>query len=650
MKSLISIVSFLCCCQTCLAQDHSEEEEKLSSFNYYYQNPININTATEAEWNSLAILNQQQIDDFFQHRNQLKEFLSIYELQVIPSFDITTLQKIKPFIQCLPLKNRLLASNQSSNKLLFRTDVTLEQKKGFSPPDTRSKVRYLGNPFGQLMRYRGKLNGQVKYGFLSQKDAGEINYTDFYSAFLEIKPNKFVEKIILGDYLNQWGQGLIESGGFSLGKSYESIKATQRFHLGGIPYSSAGENGFYRGIHTTWRLSKSIQFQHYYSSRKIDASISKDSLGNAIYKTLDADGYHRTESEIGKKENLGEESQGGSLQFLSLKKALSLQLNYNETTYSLPKLPSSLDYKKWEWSGQNLQNSSLSMQFPWRNVQMMGEIALTWPKSISLIQGAAFSLSKKVDFSYVARMYSPSFYSPKSQAFGEGSGTANEYGLFIGNQLQLNKRSKLSSYLDVFTFPRIKYQLSKENSWGWELLSRYHWERRNKLRFFSQIKWTSKESDAPKPNNKIVRNQQIQLSLDVQKIISKSFHLHSRWMLHYLGSELSSELGLLLIQDVSYQVKQWEFNTRMAYFNSPSYDTRLYAYEMGVPFAFSLPAHAGKGIRYIFVIENHLHAKISLAFKVSRSTYFDREEIGSSYDLINGNHKTDVLAQVVFGF
>ncbi len=656
MKSLISSFIILLCKLVCFAQDNVvepnwiEEEEKQSSFNYYYQNPLNINTVTEAEWMSLAILNNDQIKAFFIHRKQIKEFISIYELQVIPYFDILTLNKIKPFILCLAIKSKLLESSQSNNQLLIRTDITLEQKKGFSPPDSRSKVRYLGNPISQLIRYRGKLNDQVKYGFLSQKDAGEMNWADFYSAFIEIKSNGFIEKVIIGDYLNQWGQGLVESGGFSLGKSYESIKATQRFHLGGIPYSSAGENGFYRGVHTTWRISTTLQFQNYYSSRKIDASVSKDSLGNNFYKTIDLDGYHRTESEVNKKENLMEDSYGGSLQFNSIKSNISIQLNYNQTGYSLPKLPSTLDYKKYEWSGQMVQNSSLNAQFPWKNIRMMGEIALTWPKSMSLVQGAAVSLSKKVDFSYLARMYSPSFYSPKSQGFGEGSATSNEFGLFIGNQIQVNKRTKLSSYLDVFVFPRIKYQLSKENSYGWEMLSRYQWEKRNRYRFFAQIKWTSKESDAPKPSIEIVRNHQIQLSLDIHKIIHRNFHLHSRLMLHYLQSNIQSELGLLLLQDINYKIRNWEISARMAYFTTPSYDTRLYAYEMGVPYTFSLPAHAGKGMRAVCVIKNHLSQRMSISLKISQTKYFDREEVGSSYDLISESHKTDVIGQLVYKF
>jgi hypothetical protein len=49
-------------------QNWEEEEEKQSSFQYYSQNPININAVTEAEWLNLAILSKEQIREFFLHR------------------------------------------------------------------------------------------------------------------------------------------------------------------------------------------------------------------------------------------------------------------------------------------------------------------------------------------------------------------------------------------------------------------------------------------------------------------------------------------------------------------------------------------------------------------------------------------------------
>ncbi|MFM6948707.1 MAG: ComEA family DNA-binding protein [Aquirufa sp.] len=654
MKSLIFIFIGLLSLPSIFAQDsnkdltnYEEEEERQSIYNYYFQNPLNINTVTEAEWNSLSILTKSQIDDFMQHRDRIKEFLSIYELQVIPQFDLITLRKLSPFIQCNSLQSKLFEANQANHQILLKTDFTLEEKKGFSPPDSRSKVRYLGNPFNQTIRYRAKINPNLRWGILSQKDAGETSWTDFTSAFVEIKFNHFVEKIILGDFLNQWGQGLMQSGGFSLGKSYESIKATQRFHIGGLAYSSVGENGFYRGIHATFRISKSLQFQAFYSIRKLDATLGKDSSSKSFIKSWDIDGFHRTESELSKKENVDEFSSGGSWQYMA-KWPLMMQFNIVATTYSLPKIASNLAYKQSEWSGQQLYNSSFSFQFPWNNIQLMGELAMTWPKSLAILQGGAFSLSKKVDFSYSARMYSPSYFSPKSQGFGEASSTSNEYGLFVGNQIQLNRRSKISSYFDFFLFPNLKYQVSKKQSSGWELLSRYQWEKRNKKKFFVQLKWTSKEGDGPAPLYPITRTHQFQGSWDLIHYFQKNFSLHTRVMLHYIYSNIQSELGILLLEDVKYQIKKWEFSTRLAYYHTPSYDTRLYAYEMSVPYAFSLPAYNGIGFRNVLVIENKINQHINIAIKLGRSQYLDREEIGSGYDLINANHKTDVIGQLVF--
>lgn len=70
------------------------------NLNYYYDHPININTAKEEELRDLFLLNEIQINGFLQHRQTFGNFLSIYELQSIPSWDMITIKNVTPFLQC----------------------------------------------------------------------------------------------------------------------------------------------------------------------------------------------------------------------------------------------------------------------------------------------------------------------------------------------------------------------------------------------------------------------------------------------------------------------------------------------------------------------------------------------------------------------
>jgi len=633
--------------QTILAQqsDAVADEEKQANYHYFLQNPLQINQVTADELSALGILTSTQISNFISHRNQIHYFESIYELQTIHGWELPLLKKIKPFLRCDKINKKWHDFQGAKHQLLIRNETTLEEKKGFSPTDSRSKTRYLGNPLGQLARYRGQLNTNLRIGALIQKDAGEVNYLDFRSIFIEIKPNRWVDKIIIGDFINQWGQGLVQSGGFSLGKSFESIKATQKFHLGAIPYTSSGETSFYRGFNIQFHVG-SLNFQTFSSLRHLDASLSSDSTGNS--KQINSwieDGYHRTSTELSHQSNVQETAWGVSMQWFHKPTHLAIQFNISHTLFSLEKSKSQLAYKVNSWSGNQVKNYSMSFQAPFLNIHFTGEFAWMPENHFSFIQGGAFAVSKKIDLSYLIRYYEPAYFSPKAQGISESAETTNEMGLFVGNQITFDKRNKLSSYLDFFKFPGLKYEVSQLNSWGWEYLTRYQWEKRGKYTFFGQLKYTSKQNDVSRSNKELTRNHLVQTSLDLHQFKAKKLDFHTRIMTCLLIGANAKETGLLILQDVKYQIRSLGIQVRIGFVSSSSYDSRLYAYEVGVPLSFSLPAYYGHGFRNCFVLDYKWTKNSTFSLKIGRTNYVDRDEIGSSLDLISGSHKTDVTFQ-----
>jgi len=633
--------------QTILAQqsDAVADEEKQANYHYFLQNPLQINQVTADELSALGILTSTQISNFISHRNQIHYFESIYELQTIHGWELPLLKKIKPFLRCDKINKKWHDLQGAKHQLLIRNETTLEEKKGFSPTDSRSKTRYLGNPWGQLARYRGQLNTNLRIGALIQKDAGEVNYLDFRSIFIEIKPNRWVDKIIIGDFINQWGQGLVQSGGFSLGKSFESIKATQKFHLGAIPYTSSGETSFYRGFNIQFHVG-SLNFQTFSSLRHLDASLSSDSTGNS--KQINSwieDGYHRTSTELSHQSNVQETAWGVSMQWFHKPTHLAIQFNISHTLFSLEKSKSQLAYKVNSWSGNQVKNYSMSFQAPFLNIHFTGEFAWMPENHFSFIQGGAFAVSKKIDLSYLIRYYEPAYFSPKAQGISESAETTNEMGLFVGNQITFDKRNKLSSYLDFFKFPGLKYEVSQLNSWGWEYLTRYQWEKRGKYTFFGQLKYTSKQNDVSRSNKELTRNHLVQTSLDLHQFKAKKLDFHTRIMTCLLIGANAKETGLLILQDVKYQIRSLGIQVRIGFVSSSSYDSRLYAYEVGVPLSFSLPAYYGHGFRNCFVLDYKWTKNSTFSLKIGRTNYVDRDEIGSSLDLISGSHKTDVTFQ-----
>ena len=629
MKTILFILASF----TCFAQiPIQEEEEKQSSFDYYLANPLNINLVSETELQSSLLFSSDQITAFLAFRKQIGSFQSILELQTIPGWDLDLLRRIQDYVVCNPLHPSWWKPNASTHQILFKTDWTAETKKGFTDPDLRSKTRYVGDRTNQTLRYRGQLNANLRMGFLLQKDAGEKDLSDFSSGFVEFKSKGVLEKVILGDFINQWGQGLVQSGGFSLGKSFESIKATQKFNLGGLAYSSSVEYGYYRGINTTLKLTEFLRIQTFASYRNLDATTGIDSVGQSYLRTRVEDGFHRTSSEISHKDAMQEKTTGANITYSSLRFPLVLQLNGVYTLWSLPK-PIGIGYKQPEWSGNELQNYSLSFQYPFRNIRMVGEFAYSGPRQFSILQSGATSLSKKVDVSYLFRHYAAGYFSPKSNGLSENAENLNEIGLFLGLGYQINKRMKLSSYVDYFRFPGPKYQVVDSNTSGWEFLNRLQWEKRHSARGFIQGKWTRKED-----------KDLLQISLDGHYVALKSWDFHVRIM----ASKLSEEIGYLLIQDVKWDQGKWNLQGRFAYINTPSYETRNYAYEPGVPYSFLLPAYAGNAIKTTCVVSYQMNREIAIAAKWARILYRDRTEVGSGLDAIEGNTKTDITLQISY--
>lgn len=519
-----------------------EWEAGQNTYQHFLQNPLDINQATAADWHQLGLLSKGQIDSFLEFKTLTGSFYSIWELQAIPLWDISTLRKIQPFITCqVPFQKWGLESTH--HLWIHRIEFTLEEKKGFSPPDNRSKVRYQNSPYAELHRYKGQISPSLSMGFLLQKDAGESEINDFSSAYLQwIKPQNFLYKVIIGDFVQQWGQGLVQAGGFSLGKSYESIISTQKFHLGAIPYSSSVESGFYRGISlglqkNAWRM------ECFYSHRYWDATIQKDSISQSYYTSLINTGLHRTSTEISKINQVQEWSWGNSLNWQSPQHAIGVQANMTWSRWSLPKKNGNKNYQMDDWQGNNLLNTSISSHFSWKRALWMAEFAFSNSHAFALMQGAAWAKSKAIDFSYVIRYHSAGYFSPQAQALGESSEVNNELGLFLGNQYHWSKRKRLSSYLDFFLFPAPKFQVNQSNSWGWEALSRYQLEKKSQFQLFLQAKWTSKQEDNTFLKEQLIRKHQWQLSADFKKSMNRYWDWHVRLMGTYILSPVQKDWG-----------------------------------------------------------------------------------------------------------
>jgi hypothetical protein len=81
---------------------------------------------------------------------------------------------------------------------------------------------------------------------------------------------------------------------------------------------------------------------------------------------------------------------------------------------------------------------------------------------------------------------------------------------------------------------------------------------------------------------------------------------------------------------------------RLQYFESDSYNSRLYAYESDVLYYYAVPAFYDKGIKYYLNIKYTILKKTSLWIKWAQYIYNNTTAIGSGLDEIAGNKKSEI--------
>ncbi|HNP48260.1 MAG TPA: helix-hairpin-helix domain-containing protein, partial [Bacteroidia bacterium] len=223
----------------------------LEVMNEYSHSALNINQATLETLEQFPLLTEIQANAIIEHRNKFGKFRCVEELQVLNEFTLEDIRKILPFISVgsitpglpLSLKNLVSEAEQS---------LTLRWQRSLGPQiSTTETTRNYGDPTKLFAKYKYRFADRLRLGITAEKDPGEgffsgkqQNGFDFYSAYLQWQQKGLIQKIILGDYTVQFGQGLVMWSGFGFGKSAETI-LIKRSAKGTIPYTSADENNFF---------------------------------------------------------------------------------------------------------------------------------------------------------------------------------------------------------------------------------------------------------------------------------------------------------------------------------------------------------------------------------------------------------------------
>lgn len=626
-------------------------------------NPLDLNTVTDEQLRSLYILRQEQITAILKYRESSGPFLSVNELQTL--LDAEIVEKLLPFVTVANANEKFNKSiikrigQEQNNYLILRWGKTLEPQLGYSNAATPS-TKYTGSPDNAYARFRTSRAGDFSLGFTLKKDAGEAllwnpakkYYAFDYLSFHVQTINKGrIKNLIVGDYQAQFGQGIALGSAFGIGKNAEAVTTMRKPNLGFMPYTSLYEAGYFRGIALSTACTKNITVHTMASFRGRDGTVNQDTLASTsdYLSSFNYSGLHRTATELANRNSISETNLAGIFQYK--KQSLDAGLIFHATQFSLPLQRTPSLYNQFEFNGNANTNAGGYINYNAGNYAFFGEFTQTLSHGNALIAGVLASLTPKLDASLVVRRFGKDFYSFYSNAIAENSIPQNESGVYWGWKYSFSKKHSLAGYVDLFSFPWLKYR-SYAPSEGSEWLIRFNYKPSKTVSFFAQAREESKQRNTSADANLFLTAQGVKRNYSINCDYAANTRLSFRTRLQFSTYAIAGQTtrGMVILQDVAYDLGRISLAARYALFDTDDYDNRLYVYERDAWLSFSFPAYYGKGIRSYVMMRYRLGRKADLWLRWSQTRYTDRDMIGSGGETIAGDSRNDVKLQARIRF
>jgi hypothetical protein len=617
------------------------------------ENPLNINAATEVQLERLHILNTVQIRKLLKYRDEFGPVYSIFELNSIDGISRDLLEKMEPFTWFGPVEKTpekiSTALKYSRQQILLRSQSLLQQQRGYKAKDGGS-VPYEGNSFRYYARYNFKASEKISAGLTAEKDPGESFFSgsnttgfDFYSGYLKIEINPVIQNIVIGDYMIRAGQGLVLWQGFSMSKSLYSMEV-YKTGQGIRPFTSTDENQFFRGVATTFEFGNGT-LELFYSNKTRDGNPDFDDSTGSFFTSLQTSGYHRTESEIDDERSVKDQNFGGTFHWNF--RNLRIGATAIHQKFNIPFIRSDQLYNLFRFRGKENFTAGTDYLFSKGKYQLFGEAAISQSGGKAFLQGATAHLHDRLGFSILIRHFDKDYHALWANPFSESGSENNESGIYFGTRILPVKFITLTAYSDFYHFEWLTFTTAGPAT-GREIFVQSEFVFSEDFQFYVRHKNEEKEQKFNLDKHHInLPEKNAKTRIHFQYRLIDEFQLKTRFE-HVRYHGLETENGFMVYQDIKYSPKKSPFSAscRIVWFNTESYNSRIYAYENDILYAFSIPAFFGRGWRSYLNLGYAVSDKIDFWFKLGNTLWTDRETISSGNSEIDGNKKTELKFQL----
>jgi len=631
----------------------SELFENLYELHYH---PLNLNTITEQDLFQLPFLSTEDINNIMFYIDNHRPLMSTGELMFIYSLDRQKRLMTQLFCYAGDYKKQEYSLKKlfkySKNEITVRNDIPFYTKTGYSHVDDSILAKnpnkvYQGNRLYHSLRYNFSSQDHFFAGFQMEKDPGE-KYIDHFAGYAMIKNIGHISTAIVGNYRVSFGHGLVVNTGSSFGKAMK-LSSMEIIDKGITKHSSTSESGYFTGGAATFKFGK-IRASAFLSYQKADATYNSDSVGLSSLKT---DGLHRTLLEQSKKNNITKSDFGTNIHFDF--QNLQFSLTAATTHLNLPLQPKystkSTFYKQYNPQGCDFASFSLSYSYRLNKLMFSGETAISSSAVLATINQLQWTPNSLNTFTIIQRHYGVKYNSINARAFGENSSVKNEQGIYIGWNSSAINNINISAYIDAMYFPWLKYQVSG-SSYGFEGQTQITYTPSDKHNFTLRYRIKSKQKDSTESNISTLRyktNQSIKIQHNLQ--LCENIILKTSVIGSIINFENTNNKGIGISEAIRYTVmNKLRFDASLTYFNTDSYDSRIYNYESSLLYSFAMNTYYYQGLRGTLLASYNILEKLNLTAKLGSTIYFNKDVIGTNLEQINNKHKEDLQIQLRWKF
>jgi len=226
--------------------------------------------------------------------------------------------------------------------------------------------------------------------------------------------------------------------------------------------------------------------------------------------------------------------------------------------------------------------------------------------------------------------------------------------VYMGIHLKAGNSWNGSFYADIFHFPWARYRIDSASS-GFGLMAQLNYTPNKRLKVV--LKYTFKQNE---------QNESAELPVNLLlKVYKSGYRMEGSWkpgrktelgtrveLTRYRKGNSAVGFGYLIYQDLAYHAlsSRMAGNLRIAWFNTSSYENRIYAYEDDVLYGAGSGLYNGTGIRAYTNVNYALTKQLKIWARYSISCYPAEDHISSGLDEINGNIKSEIKLQLRYQF